>query len=71
MTDQVKPNPTPDWVTRGKTIRQLILELQSFGDQAMEVSLSLDGGETRRPVSLVGRIEGQCVLIYAGESESA
>jgi hypothetical protein len=53
----------PDWVTRGKTIRQLIKELQSFEDQDLEVRLSLDDGDTHSCISLVTKSEGKyCVL---------
>ena len=45
----------PAWVTRGKTIRQLIKELQTFEDQDMEVRISVDDGETFRCISIVGR----------------
>lgn len=43
----------PAWVVRGKTIRQLIKELQSFEDQDLFVEISLDGGDTHKPISLV------------------
>ena len=56
----------PNWITRGKTIRQLISELQAFEDLDMEVLISIDEGTTRKPISLVGVIEGQCALIYCG-----
>ena len=39
-------NENPDWITRGKTIKELIAELQSFEDQNLEVKLSLDDRET-------------------------
>ncbi len=65
MTDRA--DPCPDWVSRGKTIRQLIDELRTFEDLDLEVRISFDAGETHLPVSLVGRIEGKCVLMYAGE----
>lgn len=45
----------PEWVTRGKTIRQLIKELQTFEDQDLEVRMSVDDGETFRCISLVTR----------------
>ncbi len=45
----------PDWVIRGKTIKQLIQELQSFEDQNLEVKISVDDGETCKPISLVGK----------------
>jgi hypothetical protein len=43
----------PDWITRGKTVRQLIEELQSFEIQDLEVQISVDGGETSHCISLV------------------
>ena len=48
-------NPAPEWVTRGKTIRQLIKELQTFEDQDLEVKISLDDGESFKCISLVTR----------------
>lgn len=48
-------NENPDWVNRGKTISQLIEELKSFSDQDLEVRLSLDDGESFKPISLVVR----------------
>ena len=56
----------PEWVTRGKTIRQLIKELESFDDQDREVRISLDYGETHKAISLVAS-EGEkyCVLLNA------
>ena len=56
----------PEWVTRGKTIRQLIQELSTFQDQEREVRLSLDYGETHRPISVVqSRGEKYCILLNA------
>jgi GT2 family glycosyltransferase len=58
--------PVPEWVTRGKTIRELIRELQSFDDQDLEVRISVDYGSTHRAISIVGRHEGKyCVLTNA------
>lgn len=57
-----------DWMTRGKTIAQLIAELRSFDDQELIVELSVDDGATRRPVSLVERSDGACLLVYSGGS---
>lgn len=57
-------NPEPEWVTRGKTIRELIQELRTFEDQDLEVRISLDSGDTHAPVSLVGRLSGKCMLMY-------
>ncbi len=54
---------SPDWITRGKTIRQLISELQTFEDQDMEVRISLDDGKTNQPISLVEKSNGYCLLV--------
>jgi hypothetical protein len=48
-------NPHPGWVTRGKSIRQLIQELQTFEDQDLEVYMSIDDGETFKCISIVTR----------------
>jgi len=53
----------PEWVVRGKTIRQLMKELQTFENQDVEVRISMDEGETTKPISLVGRQDGCCVLM--------
>ena len=45
----------PEWVIKGKTIRQLIEELQTFENQELEVRISVDDGETFRCISLVTR----------------
>lgn len=45
----------PKWVTQGKTIKQLIRELESFENQDLEVRLSLDYGDTHRCISLVAK----------------
>ncbi len=43
-----------EWTNRGKTIAELVKELQSFEGQSLEVRISLDGGATSAPISLVG-----------------
>jgi len=53
-----------NWKTRGKTIRQLIQELQSFENQELEVWISIDDGDTQKPISLVAKAGGGCVLMY-------
>jgi len=57
------PIESPAWRTRGKTIAQLIRELQSFVDQGLEVRMSADDGVTTRAISLVAKIDGACVLM--------
>jgi hypothetical protein len=54
---------SPDWIVRGKTIKQLIKELQSFEDQELLVEISVDGGETKKPISLVKKTSGVCLLV--------
>jgi hypothetical protein len=58
-------HPIPDWVTRGKTIRQLIKELESFENQDLEVRMSLDYGESTHTISIIHRQDGACVLVSA------
>ncbi len=53
----------PEWVLRGKTIRQLIKELQSFEDQDLLVEISVDGGDTRKPISFVKKSGEICLLV--------
>ena len=53
----------PEWVTRGKTIRQLITELQTFENQDAEVRISIDYGLTHRCLSIVERHGKYCVLV--------
>ncbi|MHC2148961.1 hypothetical protein [Pseudomonas sp. 210_17 TE3656] len=54
------------WVDRGKTIKQLIAELQSFSDQDLLVEISTDDGVTKKPISLVVKSDATCLLIYCG-----
>ena len=67
----------PDYVTKGKTIRQLIKELQTFEDQDIEARISLDGGKTDKPISIlvrqhevhIGGLKYRCVMMnYEGET---
>jgi hypothetical protein len=51
------------WPSKGKTVSQLIRELQSFEDQEMEVRISVDGGETSVPISLVGKVNGRFAML--------
>ncbi|MFW6697014.1 hypothetical protein ACODTP_05815 [Acinetobacter pittii] len=52
-----------NWISNGKTIQQLILELQSFENKDLFVELSLDGGDSSKSISLVAKIDGKCVLM--------
>lgn len=57
-------HPIPAYVTRGKTIRELIAELQACEDQDLEVRISLDAGATHHAVSIVEKHGGElCVLV--------
>jgi len=58
----VTVNKNPEWVTRGKTIKGLIEELLTFEDQNLFVEMSLDGGETSMPISLVRKVNSKCIL---------
>lgn len=53
----------PDRVVRGKTIGQLIKELQSFEDQDLFVEISLDGGGAHRPIGLVKKSGQTCLPV--------
>lgn len=53
----------PEWVSRGKSIRQLIKELQSFENQELLVEISIDDGETSKPISLVKKSGELCLLV--------
>ena len=53
----------PEWVTKGKSIRQLIGELKTFENQELEVQISLDEGKTHKPISIVGKYGEYCLLV--------
>lgn len=53
----------PDWVTSGKSIAALIEDLLSFEDQGLEVRISLDGGATSKPISIVKKVGGACLIV--------
>ncbi|WP_151811829.1 hypothetical protein [Acinetobacter bereziniae] len=55
-------------VTRGKSIKQLIKELESFEDQNLLVEISFDDGDSSKPISLVGKIDGKCILLNCENS---
>lgn len=46
---------SPEWTRRGKSVRELIAELQTFENQELEVRISIDRGDTSVPISLVGK----------------
>lgn len=53
-----------DWEHRGRTIEELIEELKSFGDQSLPVEVSIDSGNTSKPISMVVKLRGKCLLMY-------
>jgi hypothetical protein len=53
----------PEWTSKGKTVAHLIEELRTFENQEMEVRISLDGGGTSFPISLVGRLGGKYAVL--------
>jgi hypothetical protein len=56
----------PNWVGRGKTVKQLIEELKTFENQNLEVRISLDYGDTHHPISIVQKDGAKyCVLVNA------
>ena len=59
----------PEWTRRGKNVAQLIEELRSFEDQTLEVRISLDGGNTSYPISLVGKKDGKYALLENCEND--
>jgi hypothetical protein len=61
-------HPIPAWVTRGKSIRQLIKELQTFDDQDMEVRISVDYGDSHACISLVEKHKESFCLLVGAES---
>lgn len=46
---------TNDWGASSKNINQVIQELKTFEDQDLIVMVSDDGGETLKPVKLIGK----------------
>ena len=55
------------WASRGKTVAGLIRELQSFEDQTLEVRISIDGGATSLPISLVGKLGNRYAVLMNAE----
>ena len=48
-------NQKPEWFNKGKSIRQLIQELQTFEDQDIEARISIDSGDTDHCISILVR----------------
>jgi len=65
----MKPkHKVPEWVSRGKTIKQLIEELKTFEDQNREVRISLDNGDTHSPISILGKKGKKYCLLMCAEA---
>jgi len=62
-------NSHPEWITRGKSIKDLIGDLSSFENQEMQVRISLDGGKTSKPISIVKKSKGLCLIVNSEISE--
>ena len=60
-----------NWASKGKSVAHLIKELQSFEDQSLEVRISIDGGYTSYPISLVGKADGRYALLENCEERPA
>ena len=58
----------PEWTGRGKTVAQLIRELQSFENQGLEARISVDGGATSLPISLVVKLDGKFAVLENDQS---
>jgi hypothetical protein len=63
MTDDITKKP--DWIYRGKSVRQLIQELHSFEDDTLEVMISVDKSQTRKPLKSLEHRNGRLLLISA------
>lgn len=57
-----------DWENRGKTVAELIAELMTFGDQQLKVEMSFDEGQAAKPISLVVKRDGKCLLLHIDSS---
>jgi hypothetical protein len=61
--------PSADWTSRGKTVEQLIKELKTYENQQLEVRISIDGGETSYPVSILTKRENKYAVIENHEEK--
>lgn len=48
---------------------QLIAELKTFGDQRLKVEISFDEGQIAKPISLVVKRDGKCLLLHVDSSD--
>jgi hypothetical protein len=71
LLERLPDMTTPgEWPSRGKTVAQLIVELKTFGDQELEVRMSIDGGSTSVPISLVCKSGGVALLKNSEDTPS-
>ncbi len=57
----------PAYVTKGKTVRQLIKELLTFENLDVEARISFDAGETHKPISILHNRNGKYAIIVNSE----
>ncbi|MDR1063479.1 MAG: hypothetical protein LBL48_06050 [Azoarcus sp.] len=60
----VLATPRSRWLDSRQTVSDLIVELESFEDQNLEVLLSVDGGQTTHPITMIGNYRGRCRLEF-------
>ena len=63
----MKVRADEDWTSCGKAIAGLIEELKTFENQQLEVRISIDGGETSMPISIVGKSENKYALMMKAQ----
>ena len=59
----MKVRQNEDYTSCGKTISGLIEELKTFENQQLEVRVSIDGGLTSMPISILTKRENTYALI--------
>lgn len=59
----------PGWASRGKTVAQLIEELKTFENQQLEVRISVNGGLTSLPISILTKRENKYAMIENCQDE--
>lgn len=55
----------PYWVSRGKTIRDLVAELQACANQDLEVRVAIGAGAPHKALGQVAVRGGLCLLIHS------
>ncbi|WP_156956587.1 hypothetical protein [Stenoxybacter acetivorans] len=62
--DEMKRTHRTQWESSDKKLPDLIAALQSFEDQDLEVLISVDGGQSTRPITMFGNNTGCCLLSF-------